>query len=119
MPRQRATRVDVRIAHKAMEVVLPTNQQIGPWQARAAHLLVVAEKLKSTGRHNPSIAEEVETLLDTVEAHQRGLTDKVRSLPSDIAMSTRLEDTSRALASIASVLGKARAILGSNGRSRG
>ena len=119
MPRARATRVDVRIAHKAMEVVLPTNQQIGPWQARAAHLLAVAEKLKITGRHNPSIAEEVETLLDTVEAQQRGLNDKVRELPTDVATSTRLEDTSRALASIASVLTRAREILRPNGTGGG
>jgi hypothetical protein len=113
MSRQRATRVDVRIAHEAMEVVLPTNQQIGPWQARAAHLLAVAEKLKTTGRHNPSIAAEVDLLLGTVETHQRGLTAKVRDLPADVATSTRLEDTSRALASIASVLARARELMAS------
>lgn len=111
LSRQRATRVDVRITHRAMEVVLPTNQQIGPWQTRAAHLLAVAEKLKTTGRHNPSIAAEVEMLLASVEAQQRVLTEKVRDLPDDIAASTRLEDTARALASIASVLERARDIL--------
>lgn len=114
--RQRAMRVDVRIAHEAMEVVLPTNQQIGPWQGRAAHLLALAEKLRATGRHNPSLAEEVESLLEAVETQRRNLTDKKRDLPDDIARSSRVEDTSRALDSIASVLSRARELLRPNGK---
>jgi hypothetical protein len=97
-------RLEVKISRQAMKVVLPTNQQIGPWQARAAHLLALAEKLKATGRHNPGIADEAQTLLDIVETHRRELDRDVQELPSDVAGSTRLDDTARALQSVATVL---------------
>lgn len=112
--RQRAMRVDVKISQQAMKVVLPTNKQIGPWQARAAHLLALTEKLKATGRHDPAIAREAEALRDTIERYRRSLDDRVQGLPSDVAASTRLEDTARALTSVASVLDRTLALMKPN-----
>ena len=109
--RQRAMRLEVKISRQAMKVVLPTNQQIGPWQARAAHLLVLAEKQKATGRHNPSLADEAQTLLEVVEKHRRGLSDEMQTLPSDVAGSTRFDDTARALQSVAVVLERTLAMI--------
>ena len=105
--RQRAMRVDVRISQQAMKVVLPTNQEIGPWQQRAAWLLALAERLKASGGHDPSIAEEAEALMSAVETRREHLMSAVRSLPDDVAQSSRLEDTARALDSVAGVLTKA------------
>jgi hypothetical protein len=109
--RQRAMRVDVRISQQAMKVVWPTNQEIGPWQRRAAWLLALAERLKASGGHDPSIAEEAETLLSVVEARREHLMSTVTSLPDDVAQSSRLEDTARALDSVAGVLAKALALM--------
>lgn len=109
--RRRAMRVDVRIAKQAMRVVTPTNQQIGPWQARAAHLLAMAEKLRASGRNDPAVGAEAEALLKTVELHRRGLVDEVGQLPADVAASTRLEDTARALQSVSKVLRQTLAVL--------
>jgi hypothetical protein len=111
LPRRRAKRVDVRIAHKAMEAALPINERIGPWQARAAHLLAVAEKLNASGRNNPGIAAEVDELIDAVADQEECLAARLRELPADVAASTRLEDTQRALASIAGILKRARTLL--------
>lgn len=105
-------RVDVKISRQAMKVVLPTNQQIGPWQARAAHLLVIAEKLTAKGRCDQRIAEEAQALLDAVERHQQGLSATMENLPADVAGSTRLDDTVRALNSVASVLERTLAMMG-------
>ncbi len=95
-----------------MKVVLPTNQQIGPWQARAAHLLVIAEKLTATGRRDDRIAEEAQALLDAVETHRQGLSETMENLPADVAGSTRLDDTARALQSVAAVLERTLALMG-------
>lgn len=110
--RQRAMRLEVKITRQAMKVVLPTNQQIGPWQARAAHLLALAEKLKATGRHDPSIIDEAQALLEAVAAHRRELDQEVQELPPDVAGSTRFDDTARALQSVASVLERTLATAG-------
>ena len=111
-PRQRAMRVDVRISREAMQAVLPANQQIGPWQARAAHLLALAEKLRSSGRTHPALAEEAQAMLCAVERQQHELDSKRQELPSDVAASSRLEDTGRALSSVETVLRKTLAALG-------
>lgn len=104
-------RVDVKISQQAMKVVLPTNRQIGPWQARAAHLQVLAEKLRANGRCDGKIAEEAKELLDAVEVHRRDLSDKMGDLPADVAASTRLDDTVRALQSVAAVLQRTLALM--------
>lgn len=104
--RQRAMRLDVQISQQAMKVADPTNQEIGPWQRRAAWLLALAERLKASGGNDPRIAEEAKVLLTAVETRQTQLRAEISALPADVAASTRLEDTVRALDSVASVLGK-------------
>ena len=109
--RQRAMRIDVRIAQQALKVVLPMNRQIGPWQVKAARLLAVAEKLRSSGSHNPGVAAETEALLDMVERQHRSLIHETESLPPDVAGSSRLQDTARALQSVAGVLNRALTVM--------
>ncbi len=105
--RQRAMRLDVQISQQAMKVVDPTNQEIGPWQRRAAWLLALAERLKASGGNDPRIGEEATALLSAVETRQKQLRSEIGALPADVAASTRLEDTARALDSVATVLSKA------------
>lgn len=102
--RQRAMRQDLQVAKQAMRVVLPTNQEIGPWQQRAAWLLALAEKLKTSGGYDPRISKEAEALLRAVEQRHQRLEEDAAALPDAVARSTRLEDTQRALTSVASVL---------------
>jgi hypothetical protein len=103
--RQRAMRLDVQISQQAMKVVDPTNQEIGPWQRRAAWLL-----LRASGGHDPRIVEEAKVLLKAVETRQEQLRSEISALPADVAASTRLEDTARALDSVATVLRKTLAL---------
>ena len=106
-PRRRAVRADVRIAHAALKVVRPANQQIGPWQQRAAWLLALAERRHSRGRGDDGIAREAAAMLQAVEERQVELRDSVGALPQEIATSTRLDDTAKALDSVALVLRRA------------
>lgn len=116
--RQRAMRVDVKISRQAMKVVLPTNQEIGPWQRRAAWLLALAERRHTAGGRDSNIAEEAAALLAEVEARRQHLESAVQSLPDDVAASTRLEDTARALDSVAAVLTKTLELCAARRRSR-
>lgn len=102
--RQRAIRADVHIAHEALKVARPTNQQIGPWQQRAAWLLALAERRRSRGRGDEAIAREAAELLETVEQRRDELRRSVDTLPDAIAGSSRLDDTAKALDSIVGVL---------------
>jgi hypothetical protein len=105
-------RAEVQIVHQAMQVALPTNQQIGPWQRQAARLLALAEKQRATGMDSAAVAEEAVAMLEAVEARRKSLLRDVSRLPEKVAGNSRLEDTERALQSVAAVLLKALTTLG-------
>ena len=67
----------------------------------------LAEKLRATGRSDPRLLDEAETLLANVTSNQAHLIDAIRDLPSEVAGSSRLQDTHRALCSGATVLDNA------------
>jgi hypothetical protein len=102
--RQRAMRVDVHIAHEALKVASPANEQIGPWQQRAAWLHALAERRHARGKRDPAIAEEARELLLAVERRRKDLRRSMATLPAAVAESSRLEDTVKALDSITGVL---------------
>jgi hypothetical protein len=110
--RLRAMRAEVQIIHQAMAVALPTNQQIGPWQRQAARLLALAEKQRVTGADTSDVANEAVALLREIDTHRKSLLRDVSRLPDKVAENSRLEDTERALQSVAAVLIKALGVLG-------
>lgn len=97
-------RVDVHIAREALKVALPTNQEIGPWQQRAAWLHAIAERRHSCGRRDEAVAKEAREILSAVEHRREDLIRSIEVLPTAVARSSRLEDTVRALDSIRQVL---------------
>lgn len=102
--RQRARRADVHIAHEALKVATPANEQIGPWQERAAWLCALAERRRLKGKDDPRIAAEARQLLAAVEQRHADLKESMQSLPVAVARSSRLDDTIKALDSITKVL---------------
>ena len=100
-------RVDVHIAREALKVALPTNREIGPWQQRAAWLLAIAERRHGRGRGDRAVADEAREILTAVEQQRSELVQSVGTLPRDVAGSSRLEDTAKALDSVALVLRRA------------
>lgn len=103
-PRQRAMRTDVHIAHEAMKVANPANERIGPWQQRAAWLCALAERRHAQGKRDVGIAIEARALLKAVDEGRAELGASIKELPKEVADSSRLDDTVRALDSIKSVL---------------
>jgi hypothetical protein len=111
-PRMRAMRAEVQIIHQAIEAALPTNQQIGPWQRQAARLLALAEKQRATGADTSEVADGAIAMLQEIEAGRRALRRDISRLPQKVAGNSRLEDTERALQSVAAVLVKTLTVLG-------
>ena len=110
-PRKRAMRDEVRVTRQALRLVLPINRQIGAWQAQAVRLTAIATRSVASGRYNPSIAEEIETLALSV-AHQKDLLEaEIASLPDEVARSGRLLDTARALSTTMASIEKAQSVL--------
>lgn len=99
-PRRRALRIDVAETREAMTVLLPINEQIGPWQMRCARLLARAERLKASGSYHPAIVEEAEALANAVSVHHERFLEATGNLPPAVAANTRVRDTARALQSL-------------------
>jgi len=105
--RQRARRADVHIAREALKVAKPANEQIGPWQERAARLFALAQRGQIRGKQDPSTAAEARALLEAVTRRRLDLQQSIETLPVAVARSSRLDDTVKALDSITNVLERA------------
>ncbi|MGV3650588.1 MAG: hypothetical protein ACO1OK_04135 [Devosia sp.] len=109
--RKRAMRDEVRVTRQALRLVLPINRQIGAWQAAAVRLTAIATRTVASGRYNPGLEEEIETLARSVAYQKAVLEAEVAGLPDDVARSGRLLDTARALSTTMSSIEKARAVV--------
>ena len=109
--RKRAMRAEVKITRQALKVVLPINSQIGAWQAATVRLNAMASRIVASGRYNPAVIEETETLARQIAAQKEALTREINDLPPDIAQSGRLLDTARALRTIGEGLERTLALL--------
>jgi hypothetical protein len=99
-------------------VVRPLNQQIGYWQATAARLVSIGERLRAQGRYSPTQVEELEALEHTISTHRRRLEAAVAGLPEELRMHGRIRDTKRALESVSGAAERARALLSGSGTER-
>jgi hypothetical protein len=96
--RQRAERIDIGRARKALSVVTPVQAKLGGWQIQVARLRALAERGRANGEPVEAIAEEARQLLDEIEAHRRLLFEQSESLPPEVARHSRFQDVVRALA---------------------
>lgn len=103
-PRRRAIRNDVANKRRALAVLLPIQDRIGPWQTRAARLMGYARKLRTTGGYEPTLVAEAEALISAVSMQQRQLAETTGQLPPEVATNSRVLDTMRALQSVAANL---------------
>jgi len=83
--RQRAERIDIGRARKALSVVTPVQAKLGGWQIQVARLRALAERGRANGEPVEAIAEEARQLLDEIEAHRRLLFEQSESLPPEVA----------------------------------
>jgi len=97
--RQRAERLDVNRARRAMSVVTPVKAKVGAWQVQAVRLRALADRRRATGQPVDEITEAAATMLAEIESDRRFLDEQFSILPPEVAKHSRFQDVVRALAS--------------------
>ena len=92
------------MSREAVRVVRPVNDRIGFWQSESIRLVTSAERLRQSGRHDPGLLEGMHALLGSIEELARQFEASLDGVPSDVAGHSRIEDTRRALRTIAARL---------------
>lgn len=102
--RQRAERIDIGRARKALSIVTPIQAKVGGWQTRAARLRALAARRHATGEPFEEITHEARVLLAEIESQQRLLGEHSSALPPEVAMHSRFQDVVRALESASAAM---------------
>lgn len=96
--RQRAERLDVGRARRALHVVTPVKAKLGQWQIQAARLRALAERRRAAGEPVDEITGAAAELFAQIEDERRALEAQSFTLPQEIATHSRFQDVLRALA---------------------
>lgn len=102
--RQRAERIDIARARKALSIVTPVQAKIGGWQTQAARLRALAERGHAAGQPTEEITQEALLLLEEIECDRRLLDEQSSILPTEVARHSRFQDVARALTSAAAAM---------------
>lgn len=102
--RQRAERIDIGRARKALSIVTPIQAKVGGWQTRAARLRALAARRHATGEPFEEITQEARVLLAEIESQQRLLGEHSSTLPPEVAKHSRFQDVVRALESASAAM---------------
>ncbi|RYE56929.1 MAG: hypothetical protein EOP18_03500 [Rhizobiaceae bacterium] len=116
-PRRRQASPDAIAGREAAAFVRELNRQLGLWQASSVKLQTMAERLNSTGRSDPALAEEARALFKTVMTEAERFQGLLPSKPSKIAEHNRIQDTRRSFEMISARLRTSLQILGVEPRS--
>lgn len=94
-PRRRQASADAIAGRDAAVLVRQLNKQLGMWQASSIKLHTMAERLRATGRADPSVVEEAHTLFHVVSAEVERFESLLPTLPAPVANHGRISDTRR------------------------
>jgi len=112
-PRRRAS-AESLAGREAAALVRELNRQIGHWQASSVKLHTMAQRLRSTGRADPSVEEEAHTLFHVVATEARRFEDLLPTQSAAVAGHGRINDTRRSFDMITDRLRASLELLGAN-----
>lgn len=95
LPRRRQASAEALAGREAAALVRELNRQLGAWQASSVKLSTIAQRLKASGRHDVSIAEEARTLFGVVQGEAERFEALLSKQPPAIADHGRVRDTRR------------------------
>lgn len=95
--RQRAERLDVGRARRALDAVVPVLAKVGTWQIQAARLRALMERRRATGEPVDEIARAAQELLAEIEVDRQYLERQSSRLPPEVARHSRFQDVVRAV----------------------
>ena len=94
---RRETPIAVTHGRAARLLVAPVQEKLGTWQAEAVKLEVMADRLKTAGRRDPSVADGVRALLKVVNMQAQLLETEAAEAPPPVRTHTRVTDTQKVL----------------------
>jgi hypothetical protein len=112
-PRRRQASAEALAGREAATLVRQLNRQLGMWQASSVKLHTMAQRLKSTGRTDPAVAEEARTLFQVVTVEAQRFERMLPGQPSTVANHGRVSDTRRSFNMITERLRESLKLLGS------
>jgi len=113
IPRRKAS-AETMAGREAAALVRDLNRQIGRWQASSVKLHTMAQRLKSTGSADPSVAEEAHTLFQVVATEAQRFEELLPEQPSAVAGHGRINDTRQSFDMITDRLRASLRLLGAN-----
>ena len=95
--RARAVPEAVRVNRDVRRLIEPFNERVGTWQAESVRLHAAVERMRLTGRRDPTLMDAVATTLALVEEQARQFEAAVASVARELAGHSRISDTRRSL----------------------
>ena len=95
---RRETPASVIHGRAARALVAPIQEKLGAWQAEAVKLEVMTQRLKASGRHDPSLAEAALAMLGVVKMQTPLLDTALRDALPAVREHGRVTDARRVLA---------------------
>ena len=94
-PRRRKASAEALVGREAATLVRALNRQIGLWQSGSVKLHTMAQRLASSGRTDPAVAEQVLQLFDAVSMEMQRFETMVGAKSQSVAQHSRINDTRR------------------------
>ncbi len=98
--RKRAERVDLQLARRAIDAVLPVRSKIGDWQMLAARLRAEHQHARDDAQRNKA-AVAARGLLEEMAAERDMLRQRTAELPANVTDNGHFVDVMRAIDTVA------------------
>lgn len=105
--RKRAPSAASRASRLVRALVDPINARTGTWQAESVRLAASMRRLRESGRTDAAVIATIEALADTVREEASAFDATVAGAGGELASSSRVADTRRALALVLERLAEA------------
>jgi chromosome segregation ATPase len=112
-PRRRQSSPEALAGREAASLVRDLNRRLGSWQAVSVKLHTISQRLRASGREDPSVVEDAEALLNAVSTEAQRFEELVAEQDEAVASHARVEDTRR---SFNMIINRLRTTLASLGR---
>lgn len=112
-PRRRQSSAEALASREAAIFVRDLNRRLGSWQSVSVKLHTIAQRLRSSGREDASVAAEAEALIAAVATEARRFEGLVAQQTDAVAGHARVDDTRR---SFRMIIERLRATLHAMGR---
>jgi hypothetical protein len=94
---RRATPTLVVNGRAARALVAPIQEKLGPWQAQVVKLEAIVQRVRASGRHDPSLAEAARALLGVVRMQIQLLDTALTDAIPAVRAHSRVTDAQRVL----------------------